>query len=154
MSRLRADWLVGSWELVGFTVTPADGGPVRQPFGPGARGRIVYAADGHMAALLSAADRPPVGPGGLERAHKAPAAAKAQAFDTALSYSGRWRLVGDTVHHEVDLALVPEVVGTTQIRRARPTADGGLVLDYQLTDRRGGVHTFALRWRRAAAPCP
>lgn len=154
MSGGRAQALVGTWELETFVVTADDGRPPRHPFGPDARGRVIYAADGHMSAVLSRAARPPTGPGGLETAHRATEADRCRAYDTYLSYSGRWELDGETILHHADLALVPDVVGQTLARQAELDDSGGLHLHYTVTDRRGTTHHFSLRWRRADPPSP
>lgn len=75
------------------------------------------------------------------------AEAKAAAYDSYLSYAGRWRVDGDEVVHDVELALVPEVVGQEQRRRARMEGEE-LVLTYGVPARHG-VARFELRWRRA-----
>lgn len=150
MSTLSAATLVGTWELDGFEVLADDGRPPRHPFGVDARGRIVYAADGHMMAVLSAIDEVPKSGGTLETSHRASDADKAAAFDRYLSYSGRWRLEGDVVHHDVDLALTPGVAGQTQTRRVTYTAEPAprLTLSYVRRSRRGTAHRFVLSWRR------
>jgi len=137
--------LVGAWRLVRFTVDAPHRAP-RHPFGPDARGLLVYTADGHVSAVLSRAARPPLG-GDLERAHRAGGDAKIAAFDGYLSYAGRWRLDGDRVVHSVELALVPDVVGAEQVRRARLDGDR-LRLEYQRTGRDGRPRTFRLEWTR------
>lgn len=154
MSTRRLQALVGTWDLEHFEVTADDGRPTRYPFGTDARGRVIYAADGHMSAVLSRAGRPPTGPGGLETAHRATDADRCRAYDSYLSYAGRWELDGETILHHVDLALVPDVVGQTLARRAELDDAGGLHLHYTVTDRRGTTHHFSLRWRRAGTDQP
>ena len=153
MSALSVESLVGTWELVDFHVTSSDGRAKRYPFGQEATGRILYAADGHMMAVLSrgAVERKTGQLSSLETSHRAGADDKAAAFDSYLSYSGRWRLSDGQVHHEVDLALVPGVVGQIQSRVA-VMHDGLLTLSYTRQSRRGIVHTFTLRWTRPGAP--
>lgn len=149
MSGLSRESLLGTWELVEFHVESSDGRPVRYPFGEQATGRILYAADGHMMAVLSSAstEREAGRLSSLETSHRADVHDKAAAFDSYLSYSGRWRLSDGQVHHDVDLALVPGVVGQTQSRMVM-LEDGRLTLTYTRESRRGTVHTFTLRWAR------
>lgn len=150
MSTLEPHQLVGTWELVSFQVCPADGRPPRHPFGVSALGRIVYAADGHMMAVLSAPPQPSDSAGSLETSHQASEADKAAAFDRYLSYSGRWELEDDRVHHHVDLALAPGVVGQTLTRRV--SMSGALLtLSYTRESSRGTAHRFELVWRRPLA---
>lgn len=142
---MTAQELVGAWTLVSFVVR-RDGRPDRFPFGPDARGLIVYEPSGWMSAVLSAADRSS-GATRLEDAHRVGEAEKAHAYDSYLSYAGRWRLEGGEVVHDVELALVPEVVGQSQRRRAAWDGEE-LVLAYEVAGRRGPAR-FELRWRRA-----
>jgi len=145
------DRLVGSWELTSFHVEADDGRPRRFPFGVDAVGRVVYAADGHMMAVLSAAQPTQGDRAALETAHHASESEKARAFDRYLSYSGRWRVDGDRVHHDVDLALVPGLTGQTLTRRFQLAAGPpvGLTLSYSRTSRRGTTHRFVLVWHRS-----
>ncbi len=144
---VREQQLIGTWVLERFVITYADGRPPLHPFGEQARGRILYAPDGYMSAVLCRGDRPPLGVGSLERAGAAGEAARAAAFDSYLSYAGAWRLEGDEVHHEVREALVPDAVGATQTRAAR-LEGGRLTLSYPLTPRSGITRTYTLTWRR------
>lgn len=138
--------LTGPWHLEDFTIRFADDRPPLRPFGEGARGQLIYTADGHMSATLCRADRPPLG-GRLETSARAPADAKAAAFDGYLAYAGRWRLDGDAVVHAVDFALTPDLVGAENRRTAR-LIDGRLHLTYRLTARSGVERTYTLVWRR------
>ena len=152
MSELTADQLLGTWELVDFRVEASDGRPARYPFGPNARGRILYAPDGHMTAVLSRdpTNRRSGALASLETSHRSAPEDKSAAFDSYLSYSGRWRLDGEQVHHDIDLALVPGVVGHTQIGDAS-LEDGVLRRQYSRCSRSGTIHTFVLRWMRPGA---
>jgi len=137
--------LLGAWSLVSFVVR-RDGQPDRFPFGDDAVGLIVYEPSGRMSAVLSARERSS-GATRLEDAHRVSAEAKAASYDSYLSYAGRWRIDGDEVVHDVELALVPEVGGREQRRRVRLDGDE-LVLSYDVDGRRG-VARFELRWRRS-----
>jgi len=144
---IRPADLIGAWRLQGFVIRFSDDRPPLYPFGEEARGVIVYSADGTMSAVLSRADRPPLAQR-LETAGKAPLAARAAAFDSYLSYAGRWTLDGETVTHHVDLALVPDAVGARQQRRAVLDGDR-LTLSYAITARSGIVRRYTLDWRRS-----
>lgn len=139
--------LLGSWVLVDFTVSVDDGRPPLQPLGADARGLVVYSPDGWMSAVLSRGDREAVSDS-LEEAARADAATKAAAFDTYLSYAGRWHLEGDVVHHTLALALVPGMVGRTLRRRVQLDGDR-MTLAYPRPTRSGAVATYTLTWRRA-----
>lgn len=143
---MKAADLVGAWRLERIAVERPGWSPV-EPFGADAQGLVIYAADGWMSAVLSAGVRAPLGAEGLEASSDADVASKAAAFDSYLSYAGRWRLEGDEVAHTVELALVPEVVGQTLRRRVRRTPTG-IELSYAAPTRRGEA-TWRLTWRRA-----
>ena len=144
---MRAEELVGSWSLSSFEITFSDGRAPLHPFGRDASGLLVYAADGHMSAILSRSDRAPLGVARLETSAAAGAAAKQAAFDSYLSYAGQWRVEGHSVIHTVTLAQTPELVGAENRRLA--TLDGDtLRLRYELTARSGVVRRYALVWRR------
>ncbi|MFN3197478.1 MAG: lipocalin-like domain-containing protein [Bradymonadia bacterium] len=143
---MSPDDLVGAWSLVDFTLDFSDDRPQVQPFGASPQGRIVYAASGHMSAVLSRSDRAPFSQGGLERGGHATTAQKAQAFDGYLSYAGRWHLEGDEVVHMVQLALNPDAVGQ-HLRRHAGFEDETLVLTYDLTARSGVTRHYRLTWR-------
>ena len=150
MSALTARVLLGTWELESFVVTADDGRPDRHPFGVRAQGRIIYTADGHMMAVLSAAPDAESGARTLETSHHASDAEKAAAYDRYLSYSGRWRIEGDRIHHDVDLALVPGLAGQTWTRWAVYASEPQprLTLSYVRRSSRGTAHRFELTWCR------
>ena len=139
--------LHGAWHLRQFTIAFDDGRPAIHPFGEAARGLLIYSPDGWMSATLSRTDRAALGVGRLERSGAAPQAAKAAAFDSALSYAGTWRLDGEHVVHRVTMAQTPDLVGEENRRRARLTRDG-LTLSYRLTARSGVARTYTLVWSR------
>jgi hypothetical protein len=103
--------LLGTWTLEAFEVVAADG-TVTMPFGERPLGRISYAADGTMSAMLCAPDRAPFG----SRAGEATDAQWADAAKRFVAYAGTWTREGDQVHHEVAVALIPDWIGTTMHR--------------------------------------
>lgn len=145
---MQASDLVGAWDLVRFQISFSDGRTPAFPMGEDARGRIVYAASGHVSAVLTRGDRPGLGVGGLETAHRADVSAKATAFDGYMSYAGTYRLEGDEIVHHVEMALLPEAVGRDQRRHVAWDGET-LTLSYEVTARSGVVRRYALAWRRA-----
>lgn len=142
---LQAEALHGSWGLEAFEVLLVDGTTVF-PMGEDALGRLMYGVDGRMTAMLSTADRPPLSVPRLEAYGKAPVEEKVAAFDTCMTYAGRYTVEPGAVVHHVELASVPNIVGVSQRREA--TLDGdALVLRYAVTSSRGS-RTNTLRWRR------
>lgn len=144
---ITAAQLVGAWRLVSARVSFSDGRPAVQPYGPDGSGSIVYSAEGWMSAVLTEGSRAPLGSTSLETSNRASDADKLAAFESYLSYAGRWRLDGDEVVHSVEMALNPNAVGQEQRRRVR-WEGGDLVLSYQRTPPSGTVRTFELTWRR------
>ena len=78
----------------------------------------------------------------------APDADRLAAFDTYISYGGRWRLEGDTFITQVEFALNPGWVGGEQIRGVELTPDGRmkLLLSREWPD--GTVVNAWVQWRR------
>ena len=146
---LAASDLAGAWDLEEFVIRfQSDREPVF-PFGKDAHGQLLYAG-GRMSAVLSRADRAPLGVASLETAGLATVDAKAAAFSSYLSYTGSYRVEGTQVVHEVALSLVPESCGTNHVRTV--SLDGErLVLSYQVTSSSGVVRDHVLTWRRSPA---
>ena len=140
---MSPDALLGTWMLADFTITYSDGRPSLAPLGEGAEGMLLYAADGHLSAVLSRAGRS-TGSAGLEEGR---ALVTSQDY---VSYTGRWRLEGAFIHHTILLSLVPEVVGQTLSRRVA-LSDGVLTLTYARTPRSGVTRRYCLTWRRPDA---
>lgn len=140
--------VVGTWHLLDFVVTASDGRAPRRPMGEDPHGLIIYGADGWMSAVLSRRDRASLGKGSMERAHRAPSASRAEAFNSYLSYAGRWRLDGAEVVHTLVMSMIPDIVGTEQRRTVDLQPDGTLVLHYTVQDRHGVDHRFVLSWSR------
>ena len=139
--------LVGSWKLVDWTVR-MNGGRETRPFGGRATGIITYTDEGRMTASLMKADRPTIG---TRSFNEATAMQRASAAAGYLSYAGTYEIIGDEVHHHVDLSLFPDWVGGTQIRHISwiDNADG--TVDLELSDLGVGSDrsaTIHLRWHR------
>jgi hypothetical protein len=139
----RAD-LLGAWSLVSWSIHYPDG-RTTQPFGSAPRGLIIYSPDGWMTAVLTRAPRSPFDSSDMRAV---PIEERARAFDEYLSYTGRWRIEGDTVVHDVDLALNPQLMGTVQIRRPE-WSDAGLTLhadELMMPSRE--IRRHVIRWQR------
>jgi hypothetical protein len=142
-----SDALLGAWQLERFVVRVDDGRAPVWPLGEEATGLVIYEPSGWMSAVLSRGDRQAASGTSLEAAARASQSARAEAFDTYLSYAGRWQLQGDEVHHEVRWALVPGVVGQTLVRRVRWLGPQ-LQLSYDRPTRSGRTATYSLLWSR------
>ncbi|KAM3102381.1 lipocalin-like domain-containing protein [Phormidesmis sp. 146-12] len=112
--------LVGTWKLVSATAIHADGTITPAVYGLNPTGYITYTADGRMMVMFSRSDRLP-----LSREIRSPLSREiqsipveelAQAFTTFNAYAGTYTLNGNTVIHQVEIASIPNRVGTTLIR--------------------------------------
>ena len=153
---VSAESLVGSWQLVDFLISSSGDRPPVHPMGEEARGLVLYGADGWMSAVLSRGGRATVGTSSLEAYQEVPAAAKVAAFDSYLSYAGRWSVETDShgvseVVHRVTEALVPELVGQSLRRRVGLQGQGPqarLSLSYTVQPPGRSARLYTLRWRR------
>jgi hypothetical protein len=124
------DAVLGAWELVSFVARDAGTGEDRHPLGTGPAGLILYTADGHMSAQLAESDM-----GGY------------------ISYGGRFSVNEETstLHHDVTISMMPELLAQPQFRHAR--VDGDLLtLSATRTDDTGATTHSSLQWKRASPP--
>ncbi|HYH57778.1 MAG TPA: lipocalin-like domain-containing protein [Thermoleophilaceae bacterium] len=106
--------LVGTWHLVEWRFGDD------HPLGADAVGRLIYSADGFMAAFLARSD----------------------GFSDAMAYSGAWELRGgEEVVHHVSVSTRPSFVGRELVRSVL-WSDDELVLTTP-------PPVNVLRWRRA-----
>lgn len=122
--------LVGHWELVSWTMS-VDGSHSGHPFGPDAAGVLVYEPNARMSAQLMRRGR-----------------SDASSAEGYFAYAGRWDVVGDEVRHDVEMALRPDWVGTTVVRRI--TWEGEALVLTTPVERtgRGRAVVQRLTWRR------
>jgi hypothetical protein len=124
------DAVLGAWELVSFVASDAGTDVDRHPLGRTPRGLILYTVDGHMSAQLAEPDM-----GGY------------------ISYGGRFSVDEETstLHHEVTMSMMPELLAQPQFRHAR--VDGDLLtLSATRTDDTGVTTHSSLLWKRASRP--
>jgi hypothetical protein len=121
--------LLGAWTLESFFVRDVATGEQRRPLGEHPRGLITYTGDGHMSAQLAQSD-----------------------MQGYIAYGGGFSVNEQTatVHHEVTISMLPELLTQPQLRQA--TVDGDLLTLSATTTDDAGVQTHAnLTWRRAHA---
>ncbi len=121
--------LAGLWFLTGYALSLPDGSVV-EPIGADPVGRLLYAPDGFMSAHIMARGDDPV---------------------SYLAYCGRYRIMGDTVLHDVEISTRPGMAGTVMERRMA-WQDGTLVLTAEGVPWQGGHGTGRLSWKRGGAP--
>lgn len=95
---ITAEDLYGTWELEKFERTNADGS-IAAPYTERPLGRIMYTRDGRMAAFMM---HPEWADKAIERG--------------SASYSGDFWVENDQVHHKVDFASSPALLGSDLVR--------------------------------------
>lgn len=132
MSTLR-DAILGGWELSSFVSRDADTGAVSHPLGVAPRGLILYTGDGCMSAQLTGS---------------ADAAVPDEKLPAYIAYGGRFHVDEDTatVHHEVTVSMLPELLAGPQLRQAG--VDGDQLTLSATTTNDGATSHNTLVWRR------
>ena len=142
---IAAQDLVGGWDLVDWRIETSHDDTPSHPFGKDAQGQIMYTADGRMSAVISRTGRSPLS---TPSPRQASAEECRAAFTSFFCYAGTWHLDGDTVVHELRLALNPGMLGTEQRRRASLAGDRlELSADESLSGGRERRHRII--WQRA-----
>jgi len=136
---LSADDLVGVWTLEA-TYAEDDDGNKTPALGDNPKGRILYTADGYMVAMTGYGNRQLPASGASE-------ADKAAAFDSYMTYSGRWSLSGNVVTHKIDHATNPNWIGSARERTIDHQGDR-MVFSGISGD---GVTRAIIIWRRVDA---
>jgi hypothetical protein len=135
---MEATSLVGTWRLVDAI---SDG---EAAFGDNPAGMLVYTNDGHVAVVISHAGRQPLS---VADRIEAPAEERAGAFATFFAYAGTFSVANDEVRHKVEVASVPNWVGTELVRELRVDGDR-LVLRTPPTLVGGAERETQLVWTR------
>ena len=140
--------LCGTWGLTSW-VTLLDGAPRASFLGPRPKGMLIYTEEGYVSAILTAPDRPLVGPAGFVPGTKENKLAAAEGY---VSYAGRYWVEEDKVHHRVIHSLYPDWIGQTLVRRME-WSDGDLILTTpEQVTAKGKVFLDRLHWARLPAP--
>ena len=143
-----AEKLYGAWTLISWRIEYDNGRPANEPFGADPLGVILYDRSGCMSATMCTRRRSPFSAASVAAAN---VESKARALDEYLAYTGRWRLEGRVIVHEVTCSLNPVLIGTEQRREA--LLDGDL-LDLSATESETvnqlvKHRRHVIRWRRA-----
>lgn len=142
---LKADDLVGAWELVRWEIGYSDGREVSLPYGEDAEGMIMYTPNGYMSAVLRPRKRGPVS---TQYVRQAPAEEKAKLFDTLMYYGGPFRIEGNDVIHCVEHALNPDLAGTEQVRHVAFDGDILYLTGEEKIEGHDLVRLHKVTWRR------
>jgi hypothetical protein len=103
---------VGAWRLVSCEYRSM-AGEVINPFGENPFGYLLYTEDGYMSATIMSPDRPNFS---SEDIRGGTSEEKAVAYDTYLSYAGRYEIRGEKVIHHAEVSLTPNQTGKPQER--------------------------------------
>ena len=109
---MERESFIGTWRLVSFEVRSVDG-EVSYPHGEDAVGYIIYDANGYMSVAVMAAGRPAFASDDFSGGSTEE---KAAAFDSYISYCGRYEVRGDRIIHHVEVSLLPNWIGGVQER--------------------------------------
>lgn len=139
--------LLGRWDILAWEQL-YDDGRRQLPMGDALTGFIRYTEDGDMIVLISKQERKAFETGGQ---WDASAEEKATAYESTLSYAGRWELNGDQVIHKVDISLFPNWVGGQQKRQVELRGDGTLAIKARLEEGTPQARTAQLLWKRHSA---
>ncbi|MBD2066419.1 lipocalin-like domain-containing protein [Leptolyngbya sp. FACHB-671] len=143
--------LIGMWKLISATAIHANGTATPDVYGTHPVGYITYTSDGHMMVMFARSDRSPLSQEVQSplspQMHALPVEELAQAFTTFSAYAGTYTLSGNTVTHQLEIASIPNRVGTALVRTfTLSESQVTLRTSPVLTD---GVETvFELVWER------
>ncbi|WP_263354714.1 lipocalin-like domain-containing protein [Acidicapsa acidisoli] len=134
---------LGSWSLVSFEHVLSTG-EVLKPFGDAPLGSILYQADGHMSAQVSALNRPELS---SDDPLEASVDEVSDAWRSYLGYWGSYRVFAErrVVVHRVEGSSFPNWVGTEQIRHFHFDESNRLILETHSL-----VGHFKLTWQKRA----
>ena len=132
--------LIGKWTLISCEGKTTSG-KTFYPYGENPQGSIIYNEQGHMSAHLMRGDRPSLN---AETFRDITADELAEAFKGYFAYYGTYTLQENegTVTHDVEGALHPNWVGSTQVRSFKFEGDH-LVLQAVLP---GSIQTLV--WKK------
>ncbi|GBR11874.1 lipocalin-like domain-containing protein [Asaia spathodeae] len=98
--------LIGTWELIAYSVEERDTACLVPAMGEAPRGRVIFTQDGWVAFNLEGEGRVPARND----------ADRAALLQTLVSYIGRFRIEGNAWITQIETAWVPEWVGSEQKR--------------------------------------
>ncbi len=137
--------IVGTWRLVSASSVGSDGHKDDNPYGTSPSGLLIYTADGHVTAIVTNSGRALLT---VNDRIVAPAEERASAFATSFAYAGRYRFQCNRVVHDVEVATVPNWVGTQMTRKVQIVGKR-LILSTPPIAKGGTTSTFDLVWERA-----
>ena len=130
--------LIGTWEIVSYTLTREDGTEF-YPLGKDCRAYLIYTADGHVSAQMSATGRPAYASHDLHEGTPEEMAAAAHGY---VAYCGTYslELEHSNVMHHIEISMNPTWEDQSQVRHVS-LKDGLLTIT-------ADVNTAKLVWRK------
>ena len=139
---MNSEDFVGVYRQIGEETVKTDGTVTS---GGSRNSQIMYSPDGYMAVISGPADRKRVSGGGdATNLDGMTEKERAEAARGMVCYAGRYELKDGAVHHHIDMALNPNLVGQSIVRRVH-LAGADLTLS-TLPDAQGVVRRIL--WRR------
>ena len=112
---MKAKDIVGTWQLVSYSCKD-ESGNISYPLGENAVGYIMYTNDGYMSVSMASKNRPNRSSGDLTGGTKEEKIAEAETY---ITYCGTYEFYEDRVVHNIEMALFPNRVGSSQVRYYR-----------------------------------
>jgi hypothetical protein len=112
---MKAKDIVGTWQLVSYSCKD-ESGNISYPLGENAVGYIMYTNDGYMSVSMASKNRPKRSSGDLTGGTKEEKIAEAETY---ITYCGTYEFYEDRVVHNIEMALFPNRVGSSQVRYYR-----------------------------------
>jgi len=143
---LKREDMVGVYRQLGEEIVGADGRVIESDSNRSSQ--IMYSADGYVGVVSTPAGRKKLSapPGRTDLGGASPEEL-AEATRAVTCYAGHFELKGDMVHHHVEMALNPNLVGQTMTRRVK--IDGPNLTLSALPDALG--RTRRILWRKVDA---
>ena len=137
--------LVGVYRQIGEEVVDAAGKLIHSDSNRSSQ--IMYSADGYVGVVSTPAGRKPLATsGGRTDLGGATPEELAEVTRSVTCYAGHYEMKGDEVHHHVEMALSPNLIGQTMIRRVQ--LNGADLTLSARPDAQGQVRRIL--WRRVA----
>ena len=143
MKMLKKEDMVGVYRGRGDEVVDAAGKVIHSA--SSSNSQIMYTADGYIGVVSTPGGRKPLAnSGGRTDLGNATPEELVEATRSVTCYAGHFEVKGDEVHHHIEMALNPSLIGTTLIRHVH--FDGPNLTLSARPDAQG--HVRRILWRR------
>jgi hypothetical protein len=115
---ISAEDITGTWKLVARGASESQKAQLEERYGTQSEGVVILSPDGWMCAALGRGDRARL-PGDPEWHADASDADRLAAFDSYVSYAGRWRIEAGRLITKVEFADAAVIVGEAQDQNFR-----------------------------------